>query len=51
LAEPLRLPYEEAIVIGYVSDFYALLRAIDETMPPDAVLYLEGRPARDVEAS
>jgi hypothetical protein len=49
LAEPLRLPDEEAIVVGYVSDFYALLRAIDETMPSDAFLYLERRPARNVE--
>lgn len=34
---------EEAVQIGYVTDFYELLRAIDEVMPNDAVLYLEGR--------
>ena len=34
--EPASLP------LGYVSDLYALLRAIDETMPKDATLYVEG---------
>jgi len=32
----------DALEIGYVTDFYKLLRAIDEAMPKDAVLYLEG---------
>lgn len=40
--EPLRLTSEDAAVLGYVSDLYALLRAIDETMPTDATLYVEG---------
>jgi hypothetical protein len=40
--EPLRLSDDDALVVGYVEDFYALLRAIDEVMPRDAVLYLEG---------
>jgi hypothetical protein len=41
-AEPLRLDDEDAIIVGYVSDFYELLRAIDEVMPKEATLYLEG---------
>jgi hypothetical protein len=32
----------ESVTIGHVADLYALLRALDETMPPDAILYLEG---------
>jgi hypothetical protein len=32
----------ESVTIGYVTDLYALLRALDETMPPDAILYVEG---------
>lgn len=32
----------ESVSIGYVSDPYELLRAIDETMPKDATLYVEG---------
>lgn len=32
----------DALEIGYVTDLYKLLRAIDEAMPKDAVLYLEG---------
>jgi hypothetical protein len=28
--------------IGYVDDFFVLLHAIDELLPKDAVLYLEG---------
>ena len=39
---PLILEDADAREIGYVTDFYKLLRAIDETMPKDAVLYLEG---------
>ena len=30
------------MVVGYVSDFYALLRAVDEAMPKDSTLCLEG---------
>jgi len=33
---------EEAIELGYATDLYALLRAIDEVLPGDATLYLEG---------
>lgn len=40
--EPLSLSDDDALVVGYVKDFYELLRAIDEVMPKDAVLYLEG---------
>jgi hypothetical protein len=40
--EPLRLHDEDAIDVGYVSDFYELLRVIDEVLPKDAILYLEG---------
>lgn len=40
--EPLRLSDDDALVVGYVKDFYALLRAIDEVMPKGAVLCLEG---------
>ena len=40
--EPLRLSEAESVVVGRVSDFYALLRAVDETMPKDSVLCLEG---------
>src|SRR5712692_4712942 len=32
----------ESVTIGYVTDLYALLRALDATMPSDAILYLEG---------
>ncbi len=39
---PLILKEADAREIGYVTDFYKLLRAIDEAMPKDAVLYLEG---------
>jgi hypothetical protein len=49
--EPLCLSEAESVIVGYVSDFYALLRAIEETMPKDAVLCLEGTtPASDVVA-
>jgi hypothetical protein len=33
---------DESIRIGYVSSLRELLRAIDETMPKDAVFYVEG---------
>ena len=39
---PLDLWEGEDLEIGYVTDFYKLLQAIDEAMPKDAVLYLEG---------
>jgi hypothetical protein len=39
---PLDLRADAAIDLGYVSDFHILLRAIDEVMPTDAVLFLEG---------
>jgi len=39
---PLQLRDENAFEVGYVSDFYALLRAIDEAFPKEAVLYVEG---------
>ena len=38
----LRLREFESLSLGHVDDLYALLRAIDETMPDDAVLNLEG---------
>ncbi len=38
---PLILKDADALEIGYVTDLYRLLRAIDEAMPKDAVLYLE----------
>jgi hypothetical protein len=50
VTEPLRLPEHEAITVGYVANFYELLRAIDETMPKEAVLCLEGRPVSEVKA-
>ena len=40
--EPLRLTEADTLVVGYVSDFSALLRAVDETMPKDSTLCLEG---------
>jgi hypothetical protein len=39
---PLILKEADALQIGYVTDLYKLLRAIDEAMPKDALLYLEG---------
>jgi len=39
---PLRLHDEDAVDIGYVTDLYELLLAIDEVLPKDAILYLEG---------
>jgi hypothetical protein len=40
--EPLVLKAEDAVVLGRVSDLYALLAAIDAVMPDDAIVYLEG---------
>jgi hypothetical protein len=40
--QPLRLRDRDAIDLGYGIDFHILLRAIDEAMPKDAVLALEG---------
>jgi hypothetical protein len=40
--EPLTLAEADAVLVGHVSDLYALLRAIDEVMPEDAVLCVEG---------
>ncbi|HXZ56125.1 MAG TPA: hypothetical protein VEG40_00915 [Gaiellaceae bacterium] len=42
MREALHFRDGESITLGYVSDVYELLRAIDETLPKDAVLYLEG---------
>jgi hypothetical protein len=42
---PLILKDADALEIGYVTDLYRLLRAIDEAMPKDAVLYLEALPS------
>jgi hypothetical protein len=39
---PLIVHEDDAVTIGYVKDFSSLLRAIDEVMPKEAVLYLEG---------
>ena len=39
---PLALRPGDAIDLGYAIDFHILLRAIDETMPADAILCLEG---------
>jgi hypothetical protein len=39
---PLRLSDGNAIDLGFATDFHILLRAIERTMPEDAVLYLEG---------
>jgi hypothetical protein len=39
---PLILEEGDAREIGYVTDLKRLLQAIDETMPRDSVLYLEG---------
>jgi hypothetical protein len=40
--EGLRFLDDESVTIGYVTDLYALLRALDETMPQDSILYVEG---------
>jgi hypothetical protein len=41
-ADPLRLRAADAIDLGFALDFHILLRGIDEAMPRDAILYLEG---------
>jgi DNA-binding NarL/FixJ family response regulator len=40
--QPLDLRADAAIDLGYATDFHILLRAIDEAMPDDAVLALDG---------
>ena len=40
--KPLELRHKLAVDLGYAIDFHILLRAIDEVMPEDAILYLEG---------
>jgi hypothetical protein len=40
--EGISLREEDAINLGHVGDLYALLRALEEAMPEDAVLYVEG---------
>jgi hypothetical protein len=40
--KPLELRAEDALDLGRALDFHILLRAIDETMPVDATLALEG---------
>jgi hypothetical protein len=40
--EGLRFRDGESVALGYVTDLYVLLRAIDETMPKDGTLYIEG---------
>jgi hypothetical protein len=40
--EPVHLRDEDALDLGFALDFHILLRAIDEAMPKDAILYLEG---------
>ena len=50
-AQELRFSLEQLTLLGRVGDFYALLRAIDEAIPRDATLYLEGTSiASDVKA-
>jgi hypothetical protein len=39
---PLRLRYEDSFTVGYVSNLYVLLRAIDDAFPKEAILYVEG---------
>jgi hypothetical protein len=39
---PLQLHDKDAVDVGYVRDLYELLRAIDEVLPKDAILYVEG---------
>lgn len=41
-AEGIVLDEADAVNLGHVDDLYALLRAIDEAMPPDSILYVEG---------
>jgi hypothetical protein len=38
----LGLRAEDTVVVGYVTDLYELLRSIDEVIPKDAVLSIEG---------
>jgi hypothetical protein len=40
--EGISLREEDAVNLGYVDDLHALLRALEEAMPDDAVLYVEG---------
>lgn len=40
---PFRFGESDSVLVAYVTDLYKLLRAIDESMPKDAILYLEGR--------
>ncbi len=40
--QPLDLDHERAIDLGYATDFHILLRAIDEALPRDGILVLEG---------
>ena len=40
--KPLELRNRDAVDLGYAIDFHILLRAIDEAMPEDAILCLEG---------
>jgi hypothetical protein len=48
--EGISLHQDNAINLGYVRDLHALLRGIEEAMPEDAVLYLEGTSiAREIE--
>jgi hypothetical protein len=48
VGEGLRLRDEDAVEVGYVSDLYELLSAIDEAIPKDATLCLEGRPVSEI---
>ncbi len=49
--EPLDLRDEDALDLGYALDFHILLRAIEQAMPDDATLCLEGETtAREVAA-
>src|SRR2546425_5289857 len=38
----LKFDAQRLALLGHVSDLYELLRVIDETMPTDATLYVEG---------
>src|SRR5712691_6643932 len=44
VSDPKTLKFDDQrlALLGHVSDLYELLRVIDETMPADATLYLEG---------
>lgn len=41
-AEGIGLDEADAVNVGHVGDLCALLRAIDEAMPPGSILYVEG---------